>query len=106
LNLTLANQYIAQIPEEVQKSILGNCGSMAIFVMGDDDAALFSREYHGKYTPEDLVALGRHKIINRIAIENTISDPFPADTLPLAKSSNSNKEKVIKVSRERYAREK
>jgi hypothetical protein len=106
LNLTLANQYIAQIPEEVQKSIFGNCGSMASFVMGADDAAMFSREYHGKYTPEDLVALGRHKIINRIAIENTISDPFPADTLPLAKSSNSNKEKVIKVSRERYAREK
>jgi hypothetical protein len=106
LNLTLANQYIAQIPEEVQKSIFGNCGSMASFVMGADDAAFFTKEYNNKYTADDLVTLGRHKIINKIAIDNQISDPFPAETLPLAKSSNSNKDKVIRVSRERYARAK
>lgn len=106
LNLTLANQYIAQIPEEVQKAIFGNCGSMASFVMGADDATFFTKEYNNKYSSDDLVTLGRHKIINRIAIDNQISDPFPAETLPLAKSSNSNKEKVIRVSRERYARAK
>lgn len=106
LNLTLANQYIAQIPEDVQKAIFGNCGSMASFVMGADDAAFFTKEYNNKYTADDLVTLGRHKIINKIAIDNQISDPFPAETLPLAKSKNSNKEKVIKVSRERYARSK
>lgn len=106
LNLTLANQYIAQIPEEVQKAIFGNCGSMASFVMGADDATFFTKEYNNKYTADDLVTLGRHKIINKIAIDNTISDPFPAETLPLAKSSNSNKDKVIRVSSERYARAK
>lgn len=106
LNLTLANQYIAQIPEEVQKAIFGNCGSMASFVMGADDAAFFTREYHNRYSTDDLVSLGKYKIINKIAIENTISDPFPAETLPLAKSRNSNRDKVIKVSRERYARSK
>lgn len=106
LNLILANQYIAQIPEEVQKAIFGNCGSMASFVMGADDASYFTREYHDRYSVDDLVSLGRYKIINKIAIDNTISDPFPAETLPLAKSSNSNKEKVIRVSRERYARSK
>lgn len=106
LNLILANQYIAQIPEEVQKAIFGNCGSMASFVMGADDAAAFEKEYHGRYSSDDLVSLEKYKIINKIAIDNTISDPFPADTLPLAKSSNMNKDKVIRVSRERYARQK
>lgn len=106
LNLVLANQYIAQIPEDVQKAIFGNCGSMVSFVMGSEDAQVFSREYGEKYSFDDLVSLNRHQIINRLSIDNVISQPFPAYTLPLAKSSNQNKEKVIRVSRERYATKK
>lgn len=106
LNLTLANQYIAQIPEDVQKAIFGNCGSMISFVMGSEDAQVFSREYGDKYSFDDLVSLNRHQIVNRLSIDNVLSQPFPAYTLPLAKSSNSNREKVIRVSRERYATKK
>ena len=104
LNLTLANQYIAQIPEEVQKAIFGNCGSMASFVMGAEDAALFTKEYGEHYTSEELVSLERYQIINKLSIDNLVSLPFPAFTLPLAKSSNLNREKVIRVSRERYSK--
>ena len=103
LNLILANQYVAQIPEEVQKAIFGNCGSVVSFVMGSEDAEVFSKEYGGKYTAEDLVGLNKHQIINRITIDNIISYPFPAYTLPPAAASNNNREKVIRVSRERYA---
>jgi hypothetical protein len=104
LNLTLANQYIAQIPEEVQKAIFGNCGNIASFIMGSEDAQVFSKEYGEHYTPEDLVSLEKHQIINRISVDNVISQPFPAKTLALAKSSNQNKSKVVKVSRERYSK--
>jgi hypothetical protein len=104
LNLILANQYIAQIPEEVQKAIFGNCGSVASFVMGAEDAALFSKEYGEHYTPEDLVSLERYQIINRLSIDNLVSHPFPASTLGLAKSTNQNRDKVVRVSRERYSK--
>ena len=103
LSLTLANQYIAQIPEEVRAAIFGNCGTMVSFVMGAEDAAFFSREYGEKYTIDDLVSLNRHQIVNRITIDNIISQPYPAYTLPLASNTNGNRDKVIKVSRERYA---
>lgn len=103
LNLTLANQYIAQIPEEVQKAIFGNCGSMLSFVMGAEDAALFSKEYNSMYSETDLVSLSKHQVITKMTIDNIISHPFPAYTLPLASSSNQNREKVLKVSKERYA---
>lgn len=106
LDLTLANQYIAQIPEDVQKAIFGNCGSMISFVMGSEDAQVFSREYGNKYSFDDLVSLNRHQIVNRLSIDNLLSQPFPAYTLPLAKSSNHNRDKVIRVSRERYATKK
>ena len=105
LNLTLANQYIAQIPEEVQKAIFGNCGSIISFVMGAEDATFFSREFGQVYSTEDLTSLGRYQIVNRLAIDNIISKPFPANTLNLASSRNSNKDKVLRVSRERYSKE-
>ncbi|HYD34837.1 MAG TPA: type IV secretion system DNA-binding domain-containing protein [Vitreimonas sp.] len=106
LNLTLANQYIAQIPEDVQKAIFGNCGSIISFVMGADDAAVFEKEYGEKYSKEDLVTLSRYQIINKITVDDIVSLPFPALTLPIAKSSNHNRDKVVKVSRERWATKK
>lgn len=104
LDLILANQYIAQIPEDVQKAIFGNCGSLASFVMGADDSAVFAKEFGNKYSQEDLISLGRYQIINKLSIDNIVSKPFPAMTLPLASSSNKSKEKVIQVSKERYAK--
>lgn len=106
LDLILANQYIAQIPEEVQKAVFGNCGNIASFVMGAEDAQLFEKEYGERYTPQDLVSLGRYQIINKITVDGILSQPFPAHTLSLAKSSNQNRDKVIRVSRERYAKKK
>lgn len=104
LNLVLANQYVAQIPEDVQKAIFGNSGSIASFVMGAEDAALFTKEYGEHYSQEDLVSLQRYQIINKLSIDNVVSLPFPAQTLGLAKSSNKNRDKVVRVSRERYSK--
>lgn len=104
LNLILANQYIAQIPEEVQKAIFGNCGTMANFIMGSEDAAVFSKEYGDKFTNEDLVSLGRYQIVNKVSIDNIVSQPFPASTLPPAKSKNKNRSKIIRASQEKYGK--
>jgi len=104
LNLILANQYIDQIPEEVRNAIFGNCGNIMSFVMGAGDATYFQSEYGGLYTQDDLVNLDKYQIINKISIDNVLSRPFPAYTLNLAKSSNQNREKVIRNSRERYAK--
>jgi len=103
LNLTLANQYIDQIPEEVRAAIFGNCGNIISFVMGAGDAEYFYTEYGEKYSKEDLLSLDKYQIINKISIDNVLSSPFPAYTLPIAKSSNQNRDKVVRVSRERYA---
>jgi hypothetical protein len=50
------------------------------------------------------VSLQRYQIINRLSIDNVVSLPFPAQTLALAKSHNQNRDKVIRVSRERYSK--
>ncbi|MCD8527116.1 type IV secretion system DNA-binding domain-containing protein [Candidatus Woesebacteria bacterium] len=104
LNLILANQYIDQIPEEVRTAIFGNAGNMVSFILGASDADHLQKEFGNKYSAEDLVSLGRYQIITRLLIDGHVSQPFPAHTLNLASSRNQNREKVLRVSRERYAR--
>lgn len=104
LSLILANQYIAQIPDDIKAAIFGNVGSMASFILGAQDAEFMNKEFGNRYSQEDLVSLARYQIIVKLMIDNHSSTPFPAYTLPLASSTNQNKEKVIKVSRERYAK--
>ncbi len=104
LNLTLANQYIGQIDEDVQKAIFGNAGSMVTFGVGAGDARLMSREFGEKYEEAELVGLGNYEIVLKLSIDNHTTNPFSATTLPLPRSRNQNREKVIRSSRERYAK--
>ncbi len=106
LSLILANQYMAQIPDEVKAAIFGNAGSMISFILGASDADWMQKEFGNKYTQEDLVSLGRYQIINKLMINGQVNQPFPALTLNLATSKNQSREKVLNVSRERYAKKK
>jgi len=104
LDLILANQYIGQVEEDVQKAIFGNAGSLISFVIGAQDAHSLSREFGQWYKEEDLVNLGAYQIVIKLAIDNLTSLPFHAQTLPLPKSINQNREKVVRLSQERYTK--
>jgi len=104
LNIILANQYVGQVEEPVQKAIFGNAGTLISFIIGAQDAHSLSREFGQWYKEEDLVNLGSYQIVIKLAIDNLTSIPFHSNTLPLPKAKNQNREKVIKVSQERYTR--
>lgn len=99
----LANQYMAQIPEEVQKAILGNAGTMVSFSVGAEDAHILHKEFAEVFDQNDLVNLENYQIALKLMIDGHASRPFLARTLPLPVSRNQNRPKVIKVSRERWA---
>jgi len=104
LAITLANQYIDQLDVTIQKAIFGNAGTLISFVTGAGDAALLQQEYAGLYTQNDLVSLGKHEIVVKLSIDNMMSNPFPAKTLPLPTLVNDNREKIIRLSKEKYGR--
>jgi len=103
LGLILANQYTAQLPEEIQKAIFGNVGTIATFVMGADDATSISKEFGELYTVDDLVNLGKFQIITKLSIDDRISNPFPAYTLPLPDIKNQNRPRVLEASHSQYS---
>src|SRR3989344_772770 len=103
LALTLANQYMAQIPQDVQKAILGNAGTLISFSVGAEDAAIIYKEFAEVFSQNDMVNLENFQIALKLMIDSYTSRPFLAHTLPLPASKNQNRGKVINVSRERYA---
>ncbi len=108
LNLTMANQYIAQMPDEVRDAVFGNVGSLLSFQVGFDDAEYLSQQFAEVATPNDLVSLNKYTIYNRLLIDGMPSRPFSADTLPPPEASleiePGRREKIIKLSRERYSK--
>jgi len=105
LNLTMAHQFIEQLPETVSASVFGNVGTLICFRVGAVDAESLVKEFTPIFLEEDLVNLPAFSIYLKLMIDGVSSDPFSANTLPpLFDEYRSNStDRVIKVSRERYA---
>ncbi len=103
LNLVIAHQYIKQLDEKVCWAVFGNVGTIATFRVGADDAAFMENEFMPVYTPEDLVNLAKYQIYLKLMVDGAATSPFSAATLPRLAKQTGNGNKVIAVSRERYA---
>lgn len=104
LNLVLAHQYIAQIPEEVRDAVFGNVGTFISFVCGQSDAHILEREFKPVFLENDLMNLEKYHIYLRLMIDLTQSQPFSAVTLAPMGQARSSKSEVVQRSREKYAR--
>ena len=109
LNLTIGHQYIEQLDELVSAAVFGNVGTIMCFRVGSADAEALETEFTPYFTPEDLVNLAKYDVYMKLMIDGVASSPFSATTLPpfpISSQDLKNQEKVIKVSRERYAKTK
>jgi len=105
LDLILAHQYITQVEEEVRDAVFGNVGTIITFRIGAADAEFLEKEFEPEFNVNDLVNLGFAQIYLKLMIDGFASRPFSATTLPpLVKQVTSQKEKIIRISRERYGR--
>lgn len=103
LNLTVANQYIAQMTPEVKDAVFGNVGSMIAFRMGADDARSMQRYFEPKFEEYDLVHMhNRHFVIN-MTISGEKSPAFSAISLDLPPQQGDESQAIIQASRHTYA---
>ena len=105
LSLTIAHQYIEQMPEEVRAAVFGNVGTMITFRVGAYDAEILEKEFAPQFTAEDLVNLGFAQVYLKLMIDGVSSQPFSAQTLPpIKRPENVDKENIINHSRKHYAK--
>jgi len=102
LCLLVANQYLAQVDPDILSAILGNVGTIVSFAVGAADAGVMSKEFGQVYTEADLTGLSNFQLITRMTIDSINSRPFFAYSLPLPASVTQSREKVLRVSQERY----
>jgi hypothetical protein len=103
LNLTVANQYIAQMTHEVRDAVFGNVGSIIAFRMGADDAKSMTRYFEPKFEDYDLVHMhNRHFVIN-MTIEGEKSPAFSAISLDLPLATHDYSAHIIDNSRKLYS---
>lgn len=106
LNLTMANQYIAQMPDEVRDAVFGNVGTILSMQIGFDDAEYISQQYGEEVLPADLVSLSKYTAYTRLLIDGMPSKTFSLDTLPPPEleAEEGRKDRIRKVVRERYTK--
>ena len=106
LNLTMANQYIAQMPDEVRDAVFGNVGTILSMQIGFDDAEYMSQQYGEEVLPADLVSLSKYTAYTRLLIDGMPSKTFSLDTLPPPEMDveEGRRDRIRKVVRERYTK--
>ena len=104
LALTMAHQYIEQMPEEVRSAVFGNVGTLISFRVGATDAEHLEKEFAPYFMAQDIVNLSKFQIYLRLMIDSVGSQPFSATTLPpIEKPERSFVSEIIESSRKQYA---
>ncbi len=91
LSLTLANQYLGQIKENILKAIFGNIGTIISFRVGRDDAEVLAKYFAPVFSVYDLMNLDNFNAYIKLLIRNQTSRPFNFQTI---KSPKPDLEKI------------
>ena len=103
LNLTVANQYIAQMTQEVRDAVFGNVGSIVTFRTSADDARVMQKYFEPHFTEHDIVHMHNRHIAISMIIEGEKIPAFSATTLDLPAFGTDYSQQIIEQSRNHYA---
>ncbi|MCL5004403.1 MAG: type IV secretion system DNA-binding domain-containing protein [Patescibacteria group bacterium] len=103
LCLTIAHQYLAQIPQGILPVIMGNIATIIVFRLSADDAFIIEKEMTPVFKAKDMINLGMREFYIKMTIDDGVSDPFSAETLKvLAPTHPSYKDKIVEYNRQNY----
>lgn len=109
LSLTVANQFIGQMDEEVKNAVFGNVGTIMSFRLGVTDASYIQREFQPIFNETDLINIERFHAYMRTIVNNEPVSPFSVDlTKDVEKLKAEGNDKIaqaiIQLSRLKYGR--
>jgi hypothetical protein len=81
LNLTLAHQYIGQLPEDIRNAVFGNVGSLFIFRCSSEDAEFLETPFESYISAMDIVNQGMGHCYVKLLNNGTYPSPFSLNTL-------------------------
>lgn len=76
LALTVAHQFIAQLPEEIRDAVIGNVGTKIAFRIGTTDAEFLEKQFHPVFTRSDLENQENRHASVALLVNGTPARPF------------------------------
>lgn len=110
LNLIVANQYIAQMEEDIKNAVFGNVGTIVSYRVGVADAQFLQHEYAPTFSETDLVNVEGQSVFVKTIVKN---QPVPAFSMNVWKDMAAEKARmrrdvadaIIQLSRLKYGRD-
>lgn len=110
LDLTVANQFIGQMEEEVKNAVFGNVGTLACFRVGVTDANYLQHEFQPVFTEADLINVDRFNAYIKTVVGG---EPIPPFSIDLTRNISEEKklinprvaELIRELSRLKYGRD-
>jgi len=98
LAITVANQFIGQMEEEVKNAVFGNVGTLIAFRVGVTDASYLQHEFQPTFSEADLINIDRFNAYVRTIVNMEAVPPFSLDlTKDLSQEEKLKNEKVAEA---------
>ena len=107
LNLTVANQFISQMDDEVKNAVFGNVGTICSFRLGISDAGFLTKQLQPEFGEHDLLNLGTGEVYLKTLVNGVPKDPFSLKVAAVEKKKPGNPkmaEMIKRLSALKYGR--
>jgi hypothetical protein len=102
LRLTIAHQFVSQLPTDLQKAVFGNVGTLVFFAMSPDDLGAARHEL-GTFEPQDVTNLPKYHALCRPATAARDTFSFVTDPPPLPRDDARNLiQSIVEQTRREY----
>ncbi len=105
LNLTVANQYISQMTDNVRDAVFGNVGTTISFRVSADDAPILAKQFEPNFEAPDILQMHNRNFVINMVIGGEKVPAFSAKTLELPPPQADNTRSIIEYSRRHYSRD-
>jgi hypothetical protein len=82
LSLTVAHQYLSQLPEDIKGAVFGNVGSMAVFRVSPEDAKFLETQFLPTFTANDIIKIENYHAYVKMLSNGVPMRAFDITTLP------------------------
>lgn len=101
LRLTIAHQFVSQLPQDLQKAVFGNVGTLFFFALSPDDLGAARHEL-GTFEPSDVANLPKYHALCRPATAARDTFSFATDP-PLPVPAKNYAREIIEQTRREYS---
>ena len=104
LNLTVANQYISQMSDNVRDAVFGNVGTMMSMRVSPEDAPILAQQFAPQFEAQDILQMNNRHFVCTMMINGEKTPAFSGTTLRLPEANHDYLDEIIANTRSKYAR--